>query len=85
MLGGPKYCVHTLVQLRSFSGGGGSPYDILKCTEPNRNLQTPLRSCCKRFSAKTGKLPFCIRVASLPLGAPVELGVIFEVGDLTMF
>ena len=31
-----------------------------------RRSPTPLRSCCKRFSAKTGKLPFCVRSREPP-------------------
>ena len=46
-----------------------------------RRSPTPLRCCCKRFSSKTEPCGFAYGVASLPLGVPIELEVIFEVVD----
>jgi hypothetical protein len=44
-----------------------------------RRSPTPLRSCCKRFSAKTGSLPFCVQSRKPFIWrALIELEVIFE-------
>ena len=48
----------------------------------SRKSLTLLRSCCKTSSEKTRILAALVYgVASLPLGTPVELEVIFEVSD----
>ena len=59
--------------------GLGSRWLLQEMSANRRKWLMPLRSCCKTFPAKTNPSRLVYGVASLPLGTPVELEVIFEV------